>query len=1187
MSCCVNMKTYSTNSVIRLFLLLVMICFSVGVWGQSYNLVGNDGDCNETAMWEDNTIPLYFDGAKYTTQNDIYIYGDLTSSYNWYIHDDVYVYGSLITGDENSITTEMLRVENPWPNRHGELHVMSGATVEVYGSMYCGNIVVEEGGTLIVHGNVGTEGGGTFSISGNLVVFGYLRGYNFDFNSTAKIVVGGEYSTNNNNNISKDAEIYIFGKNSSNPKQNAGDDGDFVNDEYGTDLYDIVVNGGLISSIEAPDNFSYSDLDMINSAANLSWSLNSDNNNVLLVYSEESIGWNPTPGKDYSNGKNVPGGINFICLSDVTTFNFTNLISDGVTYFKIWSVTNDNKFSAGVTLSIGSYEGTVFYEDFESTTDWTIGNSSNSNVWYIGSAEAFQGNQSVYVTNDNGNTAAYNKDFGGSYQSYKIRISYNNQIKIADTYKSAQLIFYWKGEGEDGYDYGSILVGDRINNLSVVQGVVLQGYNGWRKEIVDLTDYVGKSIYLGFQWTFDNNTGKDPALCIDEVTLIGTSVAPVSDFIGSATGFDSVDLTWNLNSENDSVMVAYSSNGIFGNPESGNYYSVGNYVSGGGEIVFEGKASDFSYSDTDLSGIGYYSIWSKNTGNYSASQTTSVTMPVNIPYEEDFEDGDIDGWVLGEGYENDWQIGTAANDDNSKSVYISTDKGITASYSNTFETDIDLELTVDLSDCSSAELSFDYKCYGDVYWYFGWHYDAYGTIYINDEQLVAGADMWGNDTYYYFYNKTDWTSQVVSIPTKYIGQVVTIKFKWYNNTDADVNSPGFCIDNIKLTGSIDDPRSFEATNPNNTLNNLDWDLNRTNDTIMVAWSDNETFGIPSGDKVYEVGDTISNGGTIIYKGVGDSFTHEPLNYGTIYYYKAWSTRRGIHSDGITSSANTPDKITVFSEDWEIQDKNSWTSSYSGNNSWLKYGTATNNGGTHSAYITNNNLDPKYSLYYDGTAKEATLTCEIDLSDLESCSLTFDWQCVGKYNASQFESQAYGYVTIDGNKVGREDNSNYYYDSDAWQTENIDLSGFTKTTHTLTFVWLDDLNKDWWGNSDWTVYNPGFCIDNIEVGGIYTATSTVESSDFVEPSSISSVINTSSEAIKVFDFKFVDSSNSKNDPTNTSIQQFVITKGTGNDIDDWRALQLLVLNCICRMIQKLQMVPLQVQELPLQEQILFK
>ena len=160
----------STLHKISFFILIIFLPFKL--LGQAYNKVNDDGDCGDVSLWEDNEIPLSYDGTKYTTQNDIYIYGNLTSNFNWYINHDVFVYGSLISGDYTKVVegNEMLRVNNG-----GSIHVMPGATVEIYGDMYCGDVVVEEGGTLILHQNVGTQNGGSFTIIGNLIVFWKIR----------------------------------------------------------------------------------------------------------------------------------------------------------------------------------------------------------------------------------------------------------------------------------------------------------------------------------------------------------------------------------------------------------------------------------------------------------------------------------------------------------------------------------------------------------------------------------------------------------------------------------------------------------------------------------------------------------------------------------------------------------------------------------------------------------------------------------------------------------------------------------------------------------------------------------------------------------------------------------------------------------------------------------------------------
>ncbi|HPI87413.1 MAG TPA: hypothetical protein PLR01_13645, partial [Bacteroidales bacterium] len=99
------------------------------------------------------------------------------------------------------------------------------------------------------------------------------------------------------------------------------------------------------------------------------------------------------------------------------------------------------------------------------------------------------------------------------------------------------------------------------------------------------------------------------------------------------------------------------------------------------------------------------------------------------------------------------------------------------------------------------------------------------------------------------------------------------------------------------------PTSFDAIPASTTQNNILWALNTSSDSVMVAYNAINTFGNPSG--VYSIGQEISGGGTVLYKGTGTSTSHSGLNPNTEYYYKAWSKgASGLYSTGVTDSSTT-------------------------------------------------------------------------------------------------------------------------------------------------------------------------------------------------------------------------------------------------------------------------------------------
>ena len=154
---------------------------------------------------------------------------------------------------------------------------------------------------------------------------------------------------------------------------------------------------------------------------------------------------------------------------------------------------------------------------------------------------------------------------------------------------------------------------------------------------------------------------------------------------------------------------------------------------------------------------------------------------------EDFE-GDVSAWTFGTtGQENKWECGTATYYNGSKSAYISWDGGTTATYKKDAESTSWLEKEVDLTGYSNAYLSFYWKCEGQG----GALPRDYGEVYVNNDRV---------SDYREFVSQSSWTQKTSINLSSYVGGIVTLKFKWHNNSSAG-NDPPFCVDDIEITGT--------------------------------------------------------------------------------------------------------------------------------------------------------------------------------------------------------------------------------------------------------------------------------------------------------------------------------------------------------------------------------------------------
>ena len=89
-----------------------------------------------------------------------------------------------------------------------------------------------------------------------------------------------------------------------------------------------------------------------------------------------------------------------------------------------------------------------------------------------------------------------------------------------------------------------------------------------------------------------------------------------------------IDLTWDLNTNSDDVLLAYNTTNTFGTP-SGTYNS-GDPVSGGGTVLLAGNTTSFAHTGLN-SQTYYYKIWSYDGTDYSSGITSSATPLIGEP----------------------------------------------------------------------------------------------------------------------------------------------------------------------------------------------------------------------------------------------------------------------------------------------------------------------------------------------------------------------------------------------------------------------------------------------------------------------------------------------------------------------------------------------------------------------------
>ncbi|MTK52390.1 M6 family metalloprotease domain-containing protein [Paludibacter sp.] len=190
------------------------------------------------------------------------------------------------------------------------------------------------------------------------------------------------------------------------------------------------------------------------------------------------------------------------------------------------------------------------------------------------------------------------------------------------------------------------------------------------------------------------------------------SVNSIQSFKAIGASSTQINLSW-LNSTK--VIIARNTTNTFGSPVTGTTYSVGNTLTGGGDIVFAGTASSFSdNSGLSASTTYYYQIWatdvSANFSLASAANASTTCSALSQPlFSEGFEGGVIPGCWTQEYVSNtyNWTIATKSGYSSTPAAAHSGSK-LALFYDGAWKSPVSRLITppLDLSDAAKPTLKF-------------------------------------------------------------------------------------------------------------------------------------------------------------------------------------------------------------------------------------------------------------------------------------------------------------------------------------------------------------------------------------------------------------------------------------------------------------------------------------------------
>lgn len=722
----------------------------------------------------------------------------------------------------------------------------------------------------------------------------------------------------------------------------------------------------------------------------------------------------------------------------------------------------DQSFWVQLPIRTNQIAATLPYmDDFEGADNWDK-KSNIVNKWVIGTAVNNGGTKALYISEDGGANYTYNVNGTGVAHAYRDLVIPTGTTEIA-------VNFDWRCVGEGGtWDYFRVwavpasfepTTGAQITAAADRIRLGRSEYNAntqfLREQlVVNATAFAGQNMRLVFEWRQDTSGGTQPPGAIDnlEVSVI-TCSAPTALQLNAITS-TTATVAWTAATGQTQYEVYYTTTAV--NP--------------GATVTGSVITTDNPYTIIGLAPNTQYYVWVRTVCS-PTDKSFWVQLPIftgqvpgTLPYNDGFEGQD--NWNKGSNSINKWVVGTAAQNGGAKSLYISKDNGTTNTYDVSVSTVAhayrDLTIPAGTTDISIA---FDWRCVGEgttndyfrVWLVPTTFVPTAGTqITAVANRIKLGAEYNANDT----FRRT----QMIQNAGVFAGETMRLVFEWRQDSSVGTQPPA-AIDNVEVRAVTCYPPTDVRT------------TTATGTSITLAWTP------VAGQTQYEVyyattattpGETVT--GSVVT--TDNPYTITGLNPNTQYYIwvrtvcSATDKSFWVHLPAMTGQipAEMP-----YEEDFEGD--NNWTLISNSINKWV-VGTAVNNGGTHSLYVSKDN--GVTNSYNNGIVTVTHAYRDVIVpAGVSAGSLSFDWRASGESTfdylrvwvvSNTFNPTVGQQITAGVNRIQIGENYNRQ-ETFSNVTEAVDLRAFAGSTLRLVFEWRNDGS----GGTD-----PAAAVDNINL-----------------------------------------------------------------------------------------------------------
>jgi hypothetical protein len=320
--------------------------------------------------------------------------------------------------------------------------------------------------------------------------------------------------------------------------------------------------------------------------------------NVMVVkQSTTTTPWLSLNGVSSVSGSIADGGANHTIS---VGFNTAGLSAG--TYNSTITITSNSSTNSTVSIPVSltvtapAPQPVAFAEGFETGIgDWIAVNGSQTNIWACGTATNHTGAYSLYISNDNGTSNAYN--VASAAISHVFR-----DVSFPAGSESYKLRFAWKGQGEAA-DYLRVYMVDTatlpVAGTALSTGQLGTSYNlssAWQEVTLDIPAGVnGSSKRLVFSWVNNAGVGTQPPAAIDNIRIVAGEQSDAAVIINEEVVITPPPIT---DPEDNPIAPSISISGITG--EAGYITVTTGYASLGAPYADAGL--DFVFTGVDFAG---------------------------------------------------------------------------------------------------------------------------------------------------------------------------------------------------------------------------------------------------------------------------------------------------------------------------------------------------------------------------------------------------------------------------------------------------------------------------------------------------------------------------------------------------------------------------------------------------------